>query len=985
MLALLPALVALTVGCDMAATPLVPPASPTAPIVTATAPVELGGAEQAAGDPGAVNADTVAGPSTDGAGDLDATLPAWTVMVYSSADHPAWRYTFDALNQMEAAGASGQVQVVAAVDWPVGSEPVGSLPARYVIRGNNDPSVITSEEAIGADETNFGDPQLLSDFIIWAQEAYPANRYAVILDGYGAGWAGCCLDADPGDATADVLSPAEITAALQQANEARESPQPLDVVAFSGSLMGQLEVMQALAPHARYAVASAAPVPAAGWDYQAILGALYANPWQDGRQLAGLMASEYVAYHRDLLGNEFVAMTAVDLATVPALTTAVETLALLLAGDPLVGSGAPADARRGAQRYGNVLADLNEPVTTVDLGHAAALLAATSPSADVAVAARAVEVALDEAIVMQAAGQGLPWAVGPAIYWPATPGALDESYAAATPLANWSTFLAAFTSQTGTVPAPAVNMTAVTGDTAGQTSPLLLRAEVFGRQLDHLHLLITQESEGEPLLVRLDTPAPPVLEPTAETPGATVWPDGRHADTFTWDAAAGYLYDSAGAASAALLRAVDPSPAGGLVGVSGDLARAGDAAALNAVLEFPQSNPVPAHVWHLADAGVGAALVHEVPAGTGDRFTARLFRAAGTNAWQAAAGEPLTFDDVPTLYRSTRPLDNGDYTVSLTAATLGEAVASAAVPVTVNQRGVEPGFLIHTESELGLAFAFPEGWAQLVREGTTLSTSDAAAETTLQVRVVDPWLADAAALRDDALSTLGGVTVLFQDTTVAGNDPPVPAARLDYGYTDDAGRLHTGILIAFALDGRGYIIDLDGLQTAEAELLTTANTVAASWRFLPGVNAQLSDWPLAILGGYDVHYPPGMTFEDINGWYRFVRDDNFIAIRVQPSTRSAEEAVAALLAAAGEGVEGFEVVSSGPLFLGGALWQQGNFAYRNETGTPIAGTILTRPDMDSELAVWSEWPQDDGAARAEAVALAMAASMTLHTESVPAN
>jgi hypothetical protein len=965
---LLPLLLA---GCDATATPLVPP------------PATLGAAPVVAGSPSAPPLDVVP-TATAAPDDFDATLPAWTVIVYSSADHPAWRTTYDALNQMEAAGASGQVQVVAAVDWAAEddlrvAELTGSLPARYVLRGNNDPQLLTSEEAIGAEETNFGDPQVLADVITWAITTYPANRTALILDGYGAGWRGCCLDQDPGDGEpSDHLSPGEIVAALQQVTDAGTLARPLDTIAFSGSFMGQLDVWESLAPFAAAGVASAAPVPAAGWDYQTVLGALYANPWQDGRELAAALATDYGAYHRDLLGNEFVAMTAVDLSRIGEVSTSVETLALLLAADPLVGGAAAADARRGAQPYGAVLAGVNDPLTAVDLDHAMTLLAASSPSPDVATAARAVELSLGQAVLAQASGDGLPWAAGVGIYWPATADALDPAYTAATPLTNWATFLAAFTSQTPTMPAPLVGLSA-DAETANPTAPLLLRAEVFGRQLAGIELLTAQTGEGGTAeLIQLDTLPPPALT------AAYAWPDGRHVATLPWDATAGYLYDAAGAASAALLRAVDPSPPGGLLGVTGELARTSSGDVLRVVLEFPQPNPVPAHVWHLVGSGA-APFVHEVPADPGDTFTPQLFRQTPLGDWAAAPGEPLTFDDVPTLYRSRRPLDSGAYSVTLRAATLGAAAGTATTPITVDRTRAVPGFQSHVATALGLSFLYPEGWTEPTVDDGIIHTEHPAGEATLQVRVVDPWLQDAPALLADALTTLGSVSVLSEDSVaIGGEGAELPGARLAYGYTDALGRVRTGILTAFVQDGRGFIIDLDGLQTAEAELLETANTIAAGWRFLPPAGGA-ADWGLAILGGYDVRYPPGLGFEDVNGWYRFVGGDRFVAVRAQPATRTAAEALAALLAAAGEGVQGFEISGSGPLWLGGALWQQGTFRYQNDAGRPISGTILTRPDAETEIAVWGEWPTDEDAARDEAVTLAVAASMTRHRDDATGN
>jgi hypothetical protein len=973
-------LLLLPAGCDASATPLVPlTATPAAtPMVLDTTLEPLVDASPVLLDP--------TPPGDAGTADaFDTTLPAWTVIFYSSADHPAWRYTYDALNQMEAAGASGQIQVVAAVDWAKGSDLTGALPSRYVIRGNNDPLLLTSEEAIGAEEINFGDPQVLADVITWAVTTYPANRYALILDGYGAGWRGCCLDQDPGNGEpSDYLSPGEIVAALQQVTDAGTLMRPLDTIAFSGSFKGQLDVWALLAPFAAAGVASAAPVPAAGWDYQTVLGALYANPWQDGRALAAALANDYVTYHRDLLGNEFVAMTAVDLTRMGEVSTSVETLGLLLAADPLVGGAAAADARRGAQPYGAVLAGISDPLTTVDLGHAMTLLAANSPSPDVTTAARAVELSLGQALLAQAAGDGLPWATGVGIYWPATAEGLDQAYPATTPLTNWATFLAAFTSQTPTMPAPLVGLLA--GDeTANRTTPILLHAEVFGRQLAGIELLTAQTDEaGIAELIQLDTLPLPLFATVDDPTDAYVWPDGRHVATLPWDATTGYLYDSAGAASAALLRAVDPSPAGGLLGVTGELARITSSDVLRVVLEFPQSNPVPAHVWHLVRSGA-APFVHEVPADPGDTFTAQLFRQTTPGDWAAAPGEPLAFDDVPTLYRSRRPLDSGAYSVALRATTLGAAANTATTAITVDRTRAVPGFQSHVATALGLAFLYPEGWTDPAVDGGIIHTDHPAGEATLQVRVVDPWLQDAPALLADALTTLGDVSVLSEDTVAIGGEAAnLPGARLAYGYTDALGRVRTGILTAFVQDGRGFIVDLDGLQTAEAELLETANTIADTWRFLSPADSA-AKWGLAILGGYDVRYPPGLGFEDVNGWYRFVGGDRFVAVRAQPATRTAGEALAALLAAAGEGVQDFEVTSSGPLWLGGALWQQGMFRYLNDAGRPIAGTILTRPDAETEIAVWGEWPEDEDPTRDEAVTLAVAASMIRHRDDAPGN
>jgi hypothetical protein len=60
-------------------------------------------------------------------------------------------------------------------------------------------------------------------------------------------------------------------------------------------LMAQLEVMAALQPHARYAVASEETEPALGWAYASFLGDLVTNPDMDAAQLSGLIVQSYIA------------------------------------------------------------------------------------------------------------------------------------------------------------------------------------------------------------------------------------------------------------------------------------------------------------------------------------------------------------------------------------------------------------------------------------------------------------------------------------------------------------------------------------------------------------------------------------------------------------------------------------------------------------------------------------------------------------------
>jgi hypothetical protein len=58
--------------------------------------------------------------------------------------------------------------------------------------------------------------------------------------------------------------------------------------------MGHVEVFSAMAPHARYAVASQDVEPAVGWAYASILQALTNNPGMSGAELGQVIIDTYI-------------------------------------------------------------------------------------------------------------------------------------------------------------------------------------------------------------------------------------------------------------------------------------------------------------------------------------------------------------------------------------------------------------------------------------------------------------------------------------------------------------------------------------------------------------------------------------------------------------------------------------------------------------------------------------------------------------------
>ena len=109
---------------------------------------------------------------------------------------------------------------------------------------------------------NMGDPENLTWLIRFAQEHYPARRYALILWDHGGGpLDGLCLD--------EVFAPDRLTLAeLSQALENAGMTEKLSWIGFDACLMSTVEIASSMAPWADYMIASQETEPPEGWNYR---------------------------------------------------------------------------------------------------------------------------------------------------------------------------------------------------------------------------------------------------------------------------------------------------------------------------------------------------------------------------------------------------------------------------------------------------------------------------------------------------------------------------------------------------------------------------------------------------------------------------------------------------------------------------------------------------------------------------------------------
>ena len=146
---------------------------------------------------------------------------------------------------------------------------------------------------------NMGDPDTLSFFLNTCYEKYPAENYALMLWGHGAGPKGFGYDQLY---DWDALSSEEFVQAFHNSPFGRDNK--LSWVLFDASYMANLEVAQAFAPYADYLIADEQAMPTEGFRYS-FLSEL--NQVQDSSRLGQIMIDDYVHAYNNISHTDIAA------------------------------------------------------------------------------------------------------------------------------------------------------------------------------------------------------------------------------------------------------------------------------------------------------------------------------------------------------------------------------------------------------------------------------------------------------------------------------------------------------------------------------------------------------------------------------------------------------------------------------------------------------------------------------------------------------
>jgi cysteine peptidase C11 family protein len=259
-------------------------------------------------------------------------MPAqWTFMVYMAGFNNLSDFATKDLKEMRKVGSSDEVKIATFVKRQDGR---GAQQLVVAKRPQDD----VKKNLGNADS---GRPQTMLDFIRWAHQKAPAERYALVVWNHGSGWQPDDLDdlydevrgrRDNGvtarelalrsnqriarslfgttvqevlqledaeargiasdDGTGHSLDTIELDRVLEKAHE--ELAQPFDLLGMDACLMSTLEVAFQARANVLNVVGSEEVEPLDGWPYTEILKDLAAKPDMDGARLGKVVVRRYI-------------------------------------------------------------------------------------------------------------------------------------------------------------------------------------------------------------------------------------------------------------------------------------------------------------------------------------------------------------------------------------------------------------------------------------------------------------------------------------------------------------------------------------------------------------------------------------------------------------------------------------------------------------------------------------------------------------------
>ncbi|MBE6930993.1 MAG: hypothetical protein E7463_12030 [Ruminococcaceae bacterium] len=247
----------------------------------------------------------------------------WTVLIYmcgtdlETVDGAATANLGEICRPMNRDSINVVIQTGGTRSWKLGGIPEDKL-ARFEV-------VEAGLACVGQYPlASMGDEATLASFLEWGVDAYPAEKYMLLLWNHGGGsLGGVCYD-ELFDS--DSLELDEIAGALDASGVTYE------LIGFDACLMATLENAALLRDYGRYMVASEEFEPGGGWDYADFLGYLSTSPDVHGAELGRRICQGYYNKCSASQDETMATLSVIDLRRIDTLLNCFDLLAAEMGG-----------------------------------------------------------------------------------------------------------------------------------------------------------------------------------------------------------------------------------------------------------------------------------------------------------------------------------------------------------------------------------------------------------------------------------------------------------------------------------------------------------------------------------------------------------------------------------------------------------------------------------------------------------------------------